>query len=82
MTSTTSIVSKLPSPNGLKFYQWGSAVSEQLAAFGVAPPSEVDDHWKEWACGLFYIPALGAAPTPMEFESWDAWAARFVETFS
>ena len=77
----SKLTATFPNPLGLEFNQWGSVVAEQLAAYGVVTPAE-SDQWKDWACGLFYIPALAEAPTPMEFEKWEDWASRFIETFS
>ena len=77
----TKVVAKLPLPLGLQFKEWGAVVAEQLSSFGVSAPLD-DAAWKEWACALFYVPELAAAPTPMEFETWSGWADRFVETFS
>lgn len=71
----------LPEPSGLQFAQWGSVAAEQLAVYGVSPPG-AETSWKEWACGLFFIPELVASniPSPEGFETWDAWACPFIES--
>jgi len=76
MTQNTSF---LPSPEGLKFSEWGAVVAEQLAQYGISAPYN-EDSWKTWVCALFYVPDLAAMNIPSAdgFESWSDWAERFI----
>ena len=69
----------LPSPEGLKFTEWGALAAEQLAAYGVAAPYN-DESWKTWVCALFYVPELAAMNIPEAdgFDSWSTWAEQFI----
>lgn len=69
----------IPSPDGLKFSDWGALVAEQFAQFGVSAPYN-DDSWKTWVCALFYVPELAAMNIPGAdgFENWSDWAEQFI----
>ena len=73
------ILTFTPTPDGLKFTEWGALVAEQLARYGVAAPLN-EDGWKTWVCALFEVPELVSMniPRPDGFESWQAWAAQFI----
>jgi hypothetical protein len=71
----------IPRPMGLEFVEWGTLVSEQLAAYHVPAPAN-NEAWREWAQNLFYEPILGFAPQPYGFDNWLDWARAFRDTFS
>lgn len=75
------IAVSIPLPYGLEFVEWAIYATEQLAEYGIAPPTS-EDEWATWANALFSVPDLVAQgiPQPIGFANWREWAERFVGT--
>ena len=73
------ILTIVPSPEGLKFEEWGALLAEQLARYGVSAPLS-DSGWRTWVCALFQVPELVSMniPGPDGFENWQDWAKQFI----
>jgi hypothetical protein len=69
----------LPEPEGLSLADWSAALSD-LVRNETVPSISSETYWREWACGLFYLPAFRSAPTPENFQDWRAWASAVVQT--
>jgi len=65
------------------FESWASLMCESFAANQLEIPNANTD-WKAWATGVKSIAFFTAegVPDPHNFENWNDWAMRFVQTYN
>ena len=72
-------------PRGMTVIEWTDRmIPELMQKGGVVGRLFEPEQWREWAAGVILIDTRwqGVAPNPYQFEHWDDWAERFLQTTS
>lgn len=71
-------------PYGLELRDWADQVILDLDSFGSFAKLMNDEEWKDWAVQWVANTGLStySPPNPYQFNNWQDWAERFVDTLS
>lgn len=66
-------------PNGMTFFDWATAVTQQLGFMGAVVTVTAQDSWIEWVNRILQLPQVSEqlVPRPGLFDDWLEWAGAF-----